>query len=55
MSIHQWSAETEVQSLVKSYKRLKVVLDAALLYLQHYKMWLNPENREAPPMPCCSY
>ena len=34
--------ETEVQSLVKSYQRLKkMVLDAALLGTQHYKVQIK--------------
>ena len=34
--------ETRVQSQVKSYQRLKeVVLDAALLSTQHYKVRIN--------------
>ena len=30
--------DTEVQSQVESYERLKMVLDAALLNTQHYKL-----------------
>ena len=34
--------ETGVQSQVKSYQRLKkMVLDAALLNTQHYKVWIK--------------
>ena len=34
--------ETGVQSKVESYQRLKkIVLDAALLNTQHYKVWIK--------------
>ena len=33
--------ETGVQSQVKSYQRLKNILDASLLNTQHYKVWIK--------------
>ena len=33
--------ETRVQSLVESYQRLKMVLDASLLNTQHYKVQMK--------------
>ena len=53
--------KTWVQSQVKSYQRLKkMVLDASLLYTQHYKVWIKgkvEQSREgiAPShIPWCS-
>ena len=52
--------ETWVQSLVKSYQRLKMVLDASLLNTQHYKVRIKGKVEQswegvAPsPTPWCS-
>ena len=52
--------EIRVQPQVKSYQRLKMVCDAALLNTQYYKVrtndkWSNPGKRVAPyPTPCGS-
>ena len=45
--------ETGVQSQVVSNQTQKLVLDATLLYIQHYKArikgkWINPGNGVAP-------